>query len=49
MLCPSLFVSVINFVAFFVLVGPYEELIASDGIVEEYFAFDATSVTTIIP
>lgn len=26
------------------LVGPYEELIASDGIVEEYFAFDATSV-----
>ena len=27
-----------------ILVGPYEELIAADGIVEEYFAFDATSV-----
>ena len=27
------------------IVGPYEEVIAADGIVEEYFAFDATSVT----
>lgn len=26
------------------IVGPYEEVIAADGTVEEYFAFDATSV-----
>ena len=26
------------------VVGPYEEVIGADGIVEEYFAFDATSV-----
>ena len=28
-------------------VGPYEELIASHGIVEEYFAFDATLVLVL--
>ena len=44
----SVHVFVTNFVMFLVVVGPYEELIASDGIVEEYFAFDATSVNTMI-
>lgn len=30
------------------VVGPYEEVITADGIVEEYFAFDATLVLPII-
>jgi len=45
LICVSLYV--VFFVTMCVLslvAGPYEELIASHGVVEEYFAFDATLV-----